>query len=130
MQTAIVIPEPVICNNVNEYLELNLDYLSQYAIDSIRNHYKNDMALIKYTNESVKYDGYGCDGPEIEIRTLNVIIQDHYKFNKNTNTYNVVYRYDTFICEYIISCEDIPPYRIENGMTSYSYTIDKELFSY
>jgi hypothetical protein len=129
MQTEIVIPEPIICNNVVECLNINLDYLSEQAIHTIRNYYKNDTILIQYAIEIVKHDGYGIDGPEIEIRTLNIIIHDRFEFNTNTNLYNPIYRYDTFTCEYIISCEPIPEYSIDRDETKYSNIIDDNLFS-
>jgi hypothetical protein len=129
MQTEIVIPEPVICNNVAEYPYINLDYLSEHAINTIRNYYKNDTILIQYATENIKYDGYGMDGPEIEIRTLHVIIHDRFELNKSTNQYNPVYRYDTFTCEHIISRETIPDYHIDINETIYSNVIDNQLFA-
>ena len=119
MQSEIVIPEPVICNHVAEYPHINPDTLSAHAIDVIRKYYKNDTILIQYAME----------GPEINIRTLHIIILDRYEYNKNTNAYNPVYRYDTFTCEYIISWESIPPYTIDIAYSKYSDVIDGKLFS-
>jgi hypothetical protein len=129
MQSEIVIPEPVICNNITECLHINYNCLSEHAISNIRNYYKNDIILIKYAIEIVKHDGYGMDGPEIEIRTLNIIIHDRYDFDKNTNLYTPIYRYDTFTCEYIISSESIPNYCIDTNKTIYSNIIDYNLFA-
>jgi hypothetical protein len=129
MQTEFVIPEPVICKNIAEYPHINIDSLSQHALDSICSYYKKDTILIQYAMEHVNHDWYGMDGPEIEIRTLHVIIHDMFEFNKNTNLYAPVYRYDTFICEYIISCEIIPEYHIDVAARIYSNVVDSSLFA-
>jgi hypothetical protein len=129
MQTEIVIPEPIICNNVTEYPHINLHYLSQHAIDAIHNHYKNDTILIKYAMEIVNYDGYEADGAEIEIIKLNIIIHDRYEFDKNTNIFIPIYRYDTFIQEHVISRESIPNFHIDTDFTKYSNVIDNNLFA-
>jgi hypothetical protein len=129
MQTEIVIPEPVISNTVTEYPYINIDSLSEHAIISIRNYYKNNTILIQYAMENVKHDGYGMDGPEIEIRTLHIIIHDRFEFNKNTNQYTPIYRYDTFTCEYIIASESMPEYHITIDDSIYSNVVDSSLFA-
>jgi hypothetical protein len=102
--------------------------LSDHALCIINSHYKNNHILIQYVNETITYDGYNTDGPEIEMGTLFVILHVGYQMNKNTNTCIPLYQYDRFHFEYIIGKESVPEYCIDETLTTYHNIVDINLF--
>jgi hypothetical protein len=94
--------------------------LSSNALYIINSHYKDNSILIQYANEN--------QDPEMENRTLHVILHVGYKMDKQNGVCIPVFQYDTIHFQYNNKNECIPEYCIDTTAIKYYNMVDKELF--
>jgi hypothetical protein len=100
--------------------------LSSNALYIINSHYKENYILIQYANENKSC--YGNPLPEMENRTLHVILHVGYKIDKQNGLCIPVFQYDTIHFKYINENDCIPEYCIDTTAIKYHNVADKELF--
>jgi hypothetical protein len=100
--------------------------LSSNALYIINSHYKDNSILIQYANENKSF--YGNPLPEMENRTLHVILHVGYNLDKQNGLCIPVFQYDTIHFQYNNKNDCIPEYCIDTNAIKYHNMVDKELF--
>lgn len=97
--------------NPSIHTAANLDQLSAKAVKTIETNHPYSMII--YANETVHYDGFSQDGPEIEIKEFQIIFIDPSTTNINDEPDSKdIYTYMTYYKEYILASENEPEYEV------------------